>query len=116
MVRDLLVHAVCHIPLEYRRPGGKSLQQLVMESGYFEKRGELSVSAVEQYLREHSRLVDDWFGYCEDKRTPAGWYVISEGDRFVVGRVDGDRIEFPDRVAACAEFVVREIGEVTLPR
>lgn len=108
--------AVCEIAVRYRRPGGKSLHHLVVESGYFDCPGGLSTIAVANYLRDNPELVDEWLRFSEDKRTAGGWYFL-EGDRcFIVGRIDGPRTEHADRVAACAEFIVREMGTVTPPK
>ena len=115
IVENPIVSAVCQIPIAYRRSDRESLQQLVVKSGYFEKPDELSVSAVAEFLRRNPELVDQWFYFCEDKRTTAGWYIIDERYRFVVGQINGPKMAISDRVAACAEYVVREIGEVIPP-
>ena len=112
MTEDTIVSAVCQIPVPYRRPSGKSLHQYVTESGYRDNPEALSVAAVEEFLRKNPALVDEWFLLSEDKRTSGGWYVTEEDDRFVVGQIGGARIEFLDRITACAEFVVREIRTV----
>jgi hypothetical protein len=113
MAEDTVVITVCRIPLAYRRPGGKSLRQYVSESGYRDNPSALSAAAVTEFLRHNPELVDEWFLLSEDKRTSVGWYVIEEGGKFVVGQMNGARIEIADRIAACAEFIVREIGTVT---
>ena len=113
MAENSLATAVCQIAIAFR---DRSLQQAVAESGYSGKPGELSVDAVAQVLRQNPELVDQWFCYCEDKRTSWGWYIIEEGGGFVVGKIDGQKLDFSDRIVACPEFVVREIGEVTRPK
>ncbi len=115
MREDSVVIRVCQIPTAFRNPNGESLQQLVAKSGYFDASQELSATAVEGRLRSDPWLVDQWFRFCEDKRTSAGWYVVEDNHRFVVGQVGGQSIVFADRVAACAEYIVREIGSVARP-
>jgi hypothetical protein len=116
MCKGSIVSAVCQIPIAYRKPDGESLQQLVLRSGYFDNPDELSVDAVEEFLRDKPELVNQWFYFCEDKRTSSGWYIVDDGQRFLVGQIGGQAVAFLDRVSACAEYVVREIGSVAQPR
>ena len=115
MSEDNVVSAVCRIPLPYRQPDGKPLQRYVAESGYYDNPEALSVDAVTAFLHYNPTLVDEWFLFSENKRTSGGWYLIEEGNEFIVGQIGGARIGFSDRMAACAGFIVREIGEVTPP-
>jgi hypothetical protein len=109
---DSVVASVCGIPIAFRQVGGKSLHQLIAESGYWEMSGQLSAVSIESFLRQSPELVDDWLRYSEDKRTSGGWYFVDEGDRFVVGQIQGRQLIFDDRLVACAEFILREVMSV----
>lgn len=110
---DSVVASVCRIPVAFRQLGGKSLHQLIAESGYWEMSDQLSAVAIERCLRQSPELVDDWLGYSADKRTSGGWYFVDEGAHFVVGQIQGQRLVFADPLVACAEFILREVGAVS---
>jgi hypothetical protein len=111
VLEDAIVNAVCRIPVPYRKPGGKSFFQYIAESGYLDNPEALSVDRVTAFLNQNLDMVHEWFLYCEDKRTSGGWYISDEDDKFVIGKIHGARQEFSDRIIACAEFIVREIGD-----
>jgi len=105
---------ICALPVHLKARGTASIDQLVEESGYRSARGTVTTGAVYAHLREHPHLIDAWLAYSEDKRASSGWFVTrSSSDRFEIGRdPSGERIPVADRVAACAEFIVREVDSI----
>jgi hypothetical protein len=109
-----VVAKICELPVEFKARGTVSIIQLVDESGYRSARAALTADVVSAYLRQHPHLIDAWLAYSEDKRTSSGWYVTQRsGDSFEIGYYpNGERISASGRVAACAEFIVREVGSI----
>ena len=103
-----IVEHVCHIPHDHRN-GDKSPMQLAEECGLFDHPDCVTPSAVEDYLRAHPELVDDWIMYSADKRSSPGYYLVDHGDELIVGFTeDGDTQSFTNRAAACAQYVTYE--------
>lgn len=109
-----VVARICGLPAQFKARGNVSVSNLVEESGYFAAPAELTVESVSTYLREHPELIEAWFGYSQDKRTPSGCYLIERPhETFEVGDYPkGDCISIADRVSACAEFIVREVRSI----
>jgi len=108
---------VCNIPSEFHRRRDTSVFQLVQESGYAEADTSSLRCAVEQQLRTHPTLLDDWLAYCADKRTSSGWY-LADDTSFTVGYYDvghgrSREQRFSDRSEACTEFIMRELEAIS---
>ena len=108
---------VCNIPSEFHRRGDTSVFQLVQESGYAHADTSSLRCAVQQQLRTHPILIDDWLAYCADKRTSSGWYLTKDIP-FTVGYFDVDHGRsreqcFSDRSEACTEYIMRELETIS---
>jgi hypothetical protein len=106
---------ICQIFTEFQRRG-VSVVQLVRESGYGGADAASLRGAVEEQLRTHPELIDDWLTYSGDKRTSSGWF-FEDDDEVVVGYFDVTRgrsheQQFADRLQACAEFIMREVDSI----
>ena len=109
------VAPVAHIARDLRQPGAPSMRDLVAASSYRAIRSALDLEALERVVSSEPRLVDDWLGYCADKRTKGGWAL--DGDErhgWVVWQPfpdDGDeRRRHHDRAAtACAHYILAEL-------
>ncbi len=96
------VERICHIARDFRRPGAESLRALIEASSYRAVRPELDVARIERVVDSDPRLVDDWLGFSEDKRTSGGWaFYADEENGWVVAQ------PFPDEGAP----VVRRHGK-----
>jgi hypothetical protein len=105
------IERLCQLPRDFRG-GDKSPLRLVEDSGIRRATEQFTESAVLAVLRREPALVDDWLGYSADKRS-GGWYVTEgDGDRYVVGTIDGERIVFDDVKVACASFIIRELDSM----
>ncbi|HSM51306.1 MAG TPA: hypothetical protein VLA75_07900 [Thermoanaerobaculia bacterium] len=97
------------------RGSGRSLADLLAATRYRELRSDLSVERLALEIELHSRLVDEWERYSEDKRTSGGWWLLRKGTMWEVGRfVEGDpaNVEaetFGSAWIATATFILREL-------
>jgi len=108
---------VCNIPADFHRRGDTSVFQLVRESGYADADTSSLRFAVEQQLRTHPTLIDDWLAYCADKRTSSGWHLADDAP-FTVGYYDirhgrSREQRFSDRSEACTEYIMRELKAIS---
>lgn len=104
------IRRICSLPADIRR-GRKSPYELVHGAG-IEPRT-LTTASVTRVLRSNSELVTDWLHWSEDKRSTAGYYFLEEKGGYVVGHYpDEDRVEFDDPIAACADFIVKEVNSI----
>jgi hypothetical protein len=104
---------ICRIPAALSR---RSLQALVIETGYRELRPTLSRAEVAAYLAKHPGLVLEWLRYSENKRTSGGWYLLHPSTGWLVGQLAGQgeerELRFETGPEACAEFILRELDSV----
>lgn len=87
---------------------------LVRESGYLDRAGELNVDSVREALHLDPRLVDEWIPYSMNQRVGSGWYVTERApSSYEVGLFpNGERLEYSEATDACAEFIVRKLAEL----
>ncbi len=101
------VKNICHLPRRFRE-SGISAYKLVCETGI--NPDSLDVHSVSSVLSSEPELIDDWLGWSEDQRCSPAYYFIKEESRYVVGLYPGsERVEFSDRIAACADFIVKHL-------
>jgi hypothetical protein len=75
---------------------------------------EITVEGVMTVLDADPQLIEEWHRWSEDKRTSSGWFLAFENGAHVVGHVpDGYRLTFADAASACADFIVKEIQEIS---
>lgn len=105
---ELAIRRICNLPIDFRS-GDQSTYDLVRASGIAYH--SLTASEVLSVLESNPTLVDEWLSWSEDQRCTSAYYFMQKNDRYVVGRVPGqDQIEFDDRLAACADFIVKTVN------
>ena len=104
------IQQICSLPAEFHK-GRKSAHELVHDTGIDPEM--LSTESVSAVLKSKPALVSDWLQWSEDKRSSPSYYFSSEGNSYVVGHYPGnDRVEFADPIAACADFIVKEVKTI----
>ena len=73
------LRSALELPTRVRR-GDASPRDLAAASGFATIRGEFTLERLRRYLNEHTKLVDAWAEWSQDKPVTEGWY-------FVKGRV-----------------------------
>ena len=110
-----VISKICSMPKDFYLFGNKSMNQLFNESGYLDKRNLVTKEALISYLTANPKLVTDWENYSSDKRVSQGWYFWKDKSEWVVGYASvpsqEQKLTFNSRVEACAEFILRELGE-----
>jgi hypothetical protein len=100
---------LCHLPQILQEVPGASIWSIVEESGIVLNPGCLTAANCEAYLRQNPWLTYSWQAYSEDKRR-SGWYMTGA----MVGHCpNGPELRYEDAIHACAQFVVREIRDIT---
>ena len=108
---DSSINQICTLPNRFRG-GQKSPRVLIKESGIDARK--LSADALVAVLKSRPELVLEWLRWSEDKRSSPSYYFTAEGSRYVVGHYPGDeRVEFDDPVDACADFIVKEVRQLS---
>ena len=114
---DLVIDAVCRLPIDYVQLGTFSAAEVVRRSGYGPARDRVTIDRIEACLVDHPEWVDAWFHWSDENRGIPAWFVRrSESSGFRVGRKDhggeSESLWFDDRTAACAEYVRREVDSI----
>jgi hypothetical protein len=109
----IVVERVCHLPRDFRLVGTKSVIQLAEEIGIPAHRECITSSAVESQLLTQPELVDDWLLWSADQRCSPAWYFCEDGEEYVVGYgPKGEEKRFTNRISACTQFVIHEVGNI----
>ncbi len=105
------IQRICNLPSEFRS-GSKSAYELVHDSGIDAR--SLTPESVSAVLLPKPELVSDWLDWSENKRSTPGYYFLAEeGGLYIVGYYPGDtQFEFSDPIAACADYVVKEVNSI----
>jgi hypothetical protein len=104
------IQRICNLPADFR-DGEKSAHDLIREAGIDVR--SLTTDSIAAILKTKPELVTEWLQWSEDKRSSPGYYFLSDGQRHIVGYYPGDeQVEFADPIAACADFVVKEVNAV----
>jgi hypothetical protein len=94
----------------------KSTARLLRDTGFLERRQDLSVEEVADVLRKSPKLADKWLKRGSEQRLAGGWGIEHEGSTYRIQNFgDGSAEIEQDRFRACAVFIVRYvhfIGEV----
>ena len=113
MTDSNLTETICRLPREIQADRNLSPAAFITQSGYLGSEGNITAECLFKALRKDAGLVEDWLRWSEDKRTPTGWYFKKSGECYVVDEVHRfSRLTFADPVQACAEFILREIGDI----
>lgn len=108
VVTEDLLERICNIPRDFRG-GKKSPLDLVRESGYYSASADLGTDDIERYLAMHPRIIDDWLGWSEDKRTTGPYFLRNRHGKFVIGSYPGGfEREYRDPYRACATYIIEE--------
>ena len=114
-----IISEILHIPERFNAHGNsKSAYFLLKETGYFEKREEVSESLIKVALVQLFGYVDLWLTWSADKRSSTGWFFNpSDHQMYVVAystleKGVIERKEYNDIISACAAFIKREIESI----
>ena len=96
-----------------------SIFALLKETGYFELHDQVSEGDIRNALACDPECVQEWFQYCEDKRTSSGWYIrLNDEDLYEIGYFDikadhdTNRVQYENAIDACAAFIKHEIESI----
>ncbi len=93
-----------------------SLAEMLVETGYLERYGEVSMEAIVPIIKDNPSYVEDWIEYSENKRTNRGWYIKPESSQYVVGCIEklgeGQSRFFANKEEACSYFVIHELADI----
>jgi hypothetical protein len=111
---DLVVEAVCRLPIDYEQFRTHSAGELVRRSGYHRHRADVTVDRIRMCLARHPDWIDSWFAWSDETPSPAHWYIRRcDVDSFEVGFLDASGLHsvtaFDDELSACADYVSREL-------
>jgi hypothetical protein len=113
---DLVVEAVCRLPIDYRQFGTYSIVDLIRRAGFERARVQVTDERIHACLADHPDWVDEWVRFSEDTRGSPAWYVEKARDgRWEVGFYDGGRQNvtlFDDRISACVEYILATMNMV----
>lgn len=105
-----LAQRVSEVPDAYEH-GNCSTVKLLRDTGYLDKPQSLTVGDVEDALVEDPNLAELWLERGMDQRLAGGWGIeCVEGHYHILNYATGQSIQEPDRLHACAEFIVRYVG------
>jgi len=105
-----LAQRVSEVPDAYEHSNLSTIQ-LLAQTGYMDRPQSLTVGDVEQALKEDPGLAELWLERGRDQRLAGGWGIEHEGDHYrVQNYASGEHLLEPDRMRACAEFIVRYVG------
>lgn len=118
--RDIVAR-ICNLPVDFKTMRTLSVIDLVRDSGYLTDSSTVNVQTIVEYLREHEDLIEAWLTFSDDQRCAPSWYFSGDKDgKWIVGFLpasgrigEGERLIFEDRFVACANFIVREIEQVS---
>ena len=91
------------------RGAGISMADALERTRYTEIRSSLSVDDLIRAIEREPALIDQWIGYCEDKRTSGGWYLVPE--TFEIGQLNRPSTVkgFDSLEEAVANYVLHEL-------
>lgn len=105
-----LAQRISEVPDAYEH-SNLSTAQLLAETGYLEKPLWLTVGDVEEALLEDPNLAEMWLERGRDQRLAGGWGIEHDHGHYRVRNYSsGQYLVEPDRMRACAEFIVRYVG------
>jgi hypothetical protein len=111
MGAEVSLDAVCRIPSAFYG-GRKSFVAVVRDTGVHPQRAALNAEALTPILRSDPSLIEGWLRWSMNKRVSSGWYFVAESGGYIVGYFPGGEcLRFSEAAPACAEFIVREVGE-----
>lgn len=106
------IEKIIRIPHDYRK-GNASPIALVRESGYVELYNKINEAEIEEILKLHPQVIDEWLLWSENKRSNPTWHFdkFEDGTYAVAYSTEGKEAEIntKDEFKACAAFIKREI-------
>lgn len=113
MPNETPLAAVCSIATSFYSEGNKSFVQLVRESKIAECLPEFTSDTLVPLLSADPALIEGWLFWSMNKRVSSGWYFQRAQGAYIVGFYPGgETLRFEDASRGCAEFIVREVGQV----
>jgi hypothetical protein len=110
-----VISKICSMPRDFHTLKNKSINQLFIEAGNLDKKNLVTKEELMSHLIGNPELITDWENYSSDKRVSQGWYFLKNKSEWVVGYAgvpsQGQKFMFISNVEACAEFILRELGE-----
>ena len=122
-VKQDVVARVCRMPQEFHRRGDVGMVVLMHESGYPKVHEQITEADLEEYLRAHPELVEDWVVESDDNRGTPAWCLTdsassSHSDKqWKVSYLNRDAEMtdvrfFPDRYTASAFYIKRYVEQM----
>jgi hypothetical protein len=107
------LEAICSIATSFYAGSGRSFVQLVRDSGVADLGAAFAPNALVPLLEANPALIEGWLSWSMNKRVASGWYFQRAQGAYVVGFYpDGEALRFEDASRGCAEFIIREVGQV----
>jgi hypothetical protein len=105
-----LAQRISEVPDIYQH-SNCSTATLLKETGYLEEPHALTVGDVEEALEQDPNLAELWLERGMDQRLAGGWGIeCVHGQYRVQSYASGGHLLEKDRLHACAEFIVRDVG------
>jgi hypothetical protein len=109
---------VVDLPRALKRRADVSPFSLLQQSGYCERRSEITTTLLREMISRDPTVVNDWVGYSEDKRSNSGYFLRKQVAGYDVGYLGKDRREvrlqsYVSGVDACAVFIKNEVEEMS---
>jgi hypothetical protein len=105
--------AVCTIAASFYAGSNKSFVELVRESHVADCLAEFTSDALVPLLSADPALIEGWLLWSTNKRVSSGWYFQHTQGAYIVGFYpSGETLRFENASRGCAEFIVREVGQV----
>ncbi len=111
---SIVIDKIINIPKDFHQLN-KSVNRLVIESGYLEICNQVTEYIILQALEKQPERIDEWIMFSEDQRVLEGEFLKTEGNGFFVSSFSAKEgyketlIEYPDVKTACAAFIKCQI-------
>ena len=117
MKKDYVINNIIYLLDKFYKLGNISIYSLLKESGYFELYNQISELEISVMLIQHSKCIDQWLSWSENKRNSSGWYFKQKEDgKYIVGyfptKEDLKTTEYFEIIEACAAFIKREVEDI----
>lgn len=115
-MQNEIIHNILSIPERFKRANNISVNDLLKETGYFQKYESVTEENIKEILLVNYEYIDVWSSYSEDKRSESGYYFKYDNNNYVVGYLDKSgkvsEKRYSEKVDACASFIKSEIEEI----
>lgn len=112
---DVIIKLI-NLPLDYSTKS-KSVRDLIRDSGYCKMHNLINEQDIEEVLNEHPDKIQEWMGYCEDRRSSGWFFTQNSEDVYTVyyypSSVEKRERIFRQRYAACAYLIKNEAEDIS---